>query len=131
MPTKPLNTPMVFDVLSKEAVAVSHTPFGSVGELFSGHGIRAVWVEKQGEEIDPGWFCQDAIDVIVVIQGGLKLEFADSAFSPVELRPGSVLLLPPNTRCRGYRWPRQQAESTVFLAVYPFHPESGSGSEGL
>jgi hypothetical protein len=29
------------------------------------------------------------------------------------------IVLPPNTRCRAYRWPRDQREASIFLAVYP------------
>jgi hypothetical protein len=32
---------------------------------------------------------------------------------------GDLLVLPANTRCRAYRWPRDSRTAAVFLAVYP------------
>jgi quercetin dioxygenase-like cupin family protein len=76
-------------------------------------------VKKQGEEIDPDWFSQPMVDLILVVQGKLKMEFERSDLPPCVLEPGDMIVLPPNTRCRCYSWPRESESATVFLAVYP------------
>ncbi len=111
--------PTVFNVLRREALAVRDSRYGSVGELFSGHGVEAVWVSKRGEEIDPGWFSQETVDLLLVVQGQLRVEFADPALAARTLVPGDLLVLPPATKCRAYRWPRDAEDATVFVAFYP------------
>ena len=111
--------PRVFRILRQNALEIKNTPFGSVGKLFSGEGIEAVWVRKQNEDIDPDWFSQPLVDLILVVQGKLKVEFERSDLSSQVLEPGDLLILPANTRCRAYRWPRDAEEATVFIAVYP------------
>jgi quercetin dioxygenase-like cupin family protein len=111
--------PRVFRILCEDALEINHTPFGSVGKVFSGQGIEAVWVSKQDEAIDPEWFSQPMVDLIVVLQGQLRVEFEQEDLAPLVLDPGDLLVLPPDTRCRAYRWPRERKEATVFLAVYP------------
>ena len=109
----------VFRASRGEALAISETPFGSVGQLYRGEGIEAVWVCKEGEAIDPDWFSQSSVDVIAVLQGVLRVEFESGEPVPVVLEPGDVLILPADTRCRAYRWPRDSTVPTIFLAVYP------------
>lgn len=111
--------PRIFHILREDALQVRPSPFGSVGKVFSAEGLEAVWVRKDNEEIDPGWFSQPMVDLIVVVQGKLRVEFEPSDLSPCVLAPGDLLVLPPNTRCRAYRWPRDAEEATLFLAVYP------------
>lgn len=111
--------PHVFRVLRGDALETKQQPTGSVGRVFSGEGIEAAWVCKQEEAIDPGWFSQPMVDLIVVLQGQLRVEFEQEDLSPLVLDPGDLLVLPPDTRCRAYRWPRDRKEGTVFLAVYP------------
>jgi hypothetical protein len=109
----------VFDILAQDALATRATPFGTVGTLYSDGQIEAVWVSKQAEAIDRGWFSQDTVDLIVVLHGHLRVEFADPEHETRTLGPGSALVLPPATKCRAYRWPRTADGATVFLAVYP------------
>jgi len=111
--------PAVWHILQEDATEIRSSPFGSVGHLFRGQGIEAVWVKKQGEEMDPDWFSQPMVDLIVVVQGQLKVEFERSGLAPHVLQPGDLMVLPPDTRCRAYRWPRDATEAAVFLAVYP------------
>ncbi len=111
--------PQVFHILRQDALAIKDTPFGSVGRVFSGEGIEAVWVRKQDEEIDADWFSQPQVDLILVVEGKLKVEFERTDLSSCVLEPGDLLVLPGHTRCRAYRWPRDAKEATVFLAVYP------------
>lgn len=111
--------PRVFNILHKDALEIRDTPFGSVGKIFSGEGIEAVWVRKQNEDIDPDWFSQPMVDLILVVQGKLRVEFERPDLSPCMLDPGDFLILPAETHCRAYRWPRDAEEATVFVAVYP------------
>jgi hypothetical protein len=109
----------VFDIIAQDALATRDTPFGQVGTVYSDDQIEAVWVAKRGEAVDPGWFSQGAVDLIVVLQGRLRIEFADPEHEATTLEPGNLVVLPPRTQCRAYRWPRTAADATVFLAVYP------------
>jgi hypothetical protein len=72
-----------------------------VGTLFRGEGIEAVWVRKQGEEIDPGWFSQPTTDLLVVMHGQLRVEFEDDAKAPLIMQPGALLVLPPKYALQG------------------------------
>lgn len=120
--------PRVFHLLQGEALDRWHSPTGDVGRVFRGAGIEAVWVSKRDEAIDPEWFSQGSVDLIVVIRGQLCVEFAEEGRDRVVLDPGDLLVLPPDTRCRGYGWPRERREATVFLAVYPV-PGAADGSD--
>ena len=113
------NWPQVFHILLGEAMEIKTSAFGSVGKIFNGEGFEMVWVKKQGEEIDPDWFSQPMVDLILLLQGKLKFEFERQEIAPCVLEPGDMLVLPANSRCRAYRWPREADEATVFLAVYP------------
>ncbi len=116
--------PRIYNVLRGDATATRTTSYGSVGQVFSGEGIEAVWVSKQGEEVDPNWFSQKTVDLILVVKGQLRVEFENSRFLPRTLDAGALLVLPPETRCRAYRWPRDRIEATVFVAVYPSAAEA-------
>lgn len=118
--------PRVFHLPQGEALDVWHSPTGDVGRVFRGAGIEAVWVSKQNEAIDPAWFSQRSVDLIVVICGQLCAEFAEEGRDRVVLDPGDLLVLPANTRCRGFRWPRERQDATVFLAIYPV-PSAAEG----
>jgi mannose-6-phosphate isomerase-like protein (cupin superfamily) len=109
----------VFHVLSGDALSVRSTPTGTVGTVFSGGGIEVVWVTKQDEMIDPAWFSQHTFDLLVVLQGQLQVEFERRDLAALDLSPGDLLVLPPNTRCRAYRSPRDRHQATIFLAAYP------------
>ena len=113
------NEPQVLNVLGEEALEITHSAFGSVGRLFTGEGVEVVWVKKEAEEIDPGWFSQPMVDLILVVQGMLKVEYERPDVSSRVLKPGEMLILPANMRCRAYRWPREAGEATVFVAIYP------------
>jgi quercetin dioxygenase-like cupin family protein len=108
----------VFRVLEGDAVRIKPTPYGYVGGLYRDERLEAVWVRKQDEEIDPDWFSQPMVDLILVMEGQLKVEFEGESDERL-LNRGDVLVLPGNTRCRAYRWPRESEEATVFVAIYP------------
>jgi mannose-6-phosphate isomerase-like protein (cupin superfamily) len=110
--------PRFLDVIHGDAETVRDTPYGQVGTIYSDRAIEMVWVSKQGEAIDPGWVCQDFVDLLVVLQGRLKVEFQSESSGRI-MKPGEVMVLPPRTRCRAYRWPRNATKATIFLAVYP------------
>lgn len=117
----------VFNVLAGEASHVRTTPFGEVGTVFSGQRMELVWVSKHGEPIDENWFRMKEVDLIMVMQGQLKLEFDSPGQRDRVLGVGEVLVLPAEARCRAYRWPRDTEQATIFMAVYPTagpaHPE--------
>lgn len=113
----------VFSILRGEASQVRATPFGDVGTVFSGQGIELVWVSKQAEPIDESWFSADGVDLILVIQGQLKVEFEPPGLADRILGVGDVVVLPAGMRCRAYRWPRDVREATVFVAAYPAQPD--------
>lgn len=108
----------VFRILSREAVEIRSSLTGDVGLLYSGEGIEAVWVSKGAERIDRRWFRYPRTDLIVVIQGRLRVEFQGTEPKPRTLGPGDLLVLHPRTPCRAYRWPRSAGKPTIFLAVY-------------
>lgn len=111
--------PKVFNVLRGEALQVTPTPYGSLGRLFTGEGVEAVWVSKKDDEIEPGWFSQDGVDLILVVPGELRFEFERGDIPPQVLGQGDFLILPANTRCRAYSWPRDRSDTSIFVAVYP------------
>ena len=109
----------VFNVLRREASHIRSTPFGEVGTVFSGRGMELAWVSKHGEPVDENWFSSHEVDVMLVIQGQLKLEFDSPSHPDCVLGVGEVLVLPAGTRCRAYRWPRDAGQPTIFVAAYP------------
>jgi hypothetical protein len=118
-PDQPDTAPHVFNVLRGEANHVRSTPFGNVGTVFSGRSMELVWVSKQGEPVDDSWFRMKAVDLIMVLQGQLKFEFESADHDDRVLGAGEVLVLPPEARCRAYRWPRDASQATIFVAAYP------------
>jgi hypothetical protein len=111
--------PRRFRVLQGEALAIHPSPYGRVGDVYRDSRIEVVWVEKQDEEIEPGWFSQPKVDLLIVLQGELKVEFERADVQALVMKTGDVLILPAGERCRAYRWPRDRTEAAVFLAVYP------------
>ncbi len=109
----------VFNVLRGEANNVRSTPFGDVGTVFSGHNMELVWVSKQGEPVDDSWFRMKEVDLIMVLQGQLKFEFESPDHDDRVLGAGELLVLPAESRCRAYRWPRDASQATIFVAAYP------------
>ncbi len=116
--------PQVFHLLQREALDIHHSPTGQVGRVFCGEGLEAVWVAKQQEVIDETWFSMPTVDLLIILQGQLRVEFAQAHQASVVLDPGDLLVLPPHTQCRAYRWPRDRQEATIFLAVYPVRDEA-------
>lgn len=108
-----------FNVLNGEAAQVRMTPYGSVGTMVDDHGVEVVWVVKQDEEIDREWYSQEQLDVLYVVRGSLRIEFADDPSATRTLGQGDLLTVPPGIRCRAYRWPRDANTPTIFLAVTP------------
>ena len=122
-----MTAPRVVRTLRKEGPNRHRSPTGEVGRIFRGAGLEMVWVHKRGEQIDPKWFSMESVDLLVVVQGRLRVEFEDPRWGRRTLGAGDVLVLPPRTRCRAYRWPRSSRRSTVFVAVYP---RRGTGRHG-
>jgi hypothetical protein len=90
---------------------------GSVGTILDNDCTEVVWVCKRDEDVDPDWFSQRDTDVMCVVAGQLRDEFKAEQSTPVTLWPGDVLVLPPDTACRAYRWPRDSSQAAVFLAA--------------
>jgi quercetin dioxygenase-like cupin family protein len=112
------SAPLLLRTLEGEAAGATRpTPYGSVGTILDSDSTEVVWVCKQDEDIDPGWFSQPDTDVLCVVAGQLKVEFRAEPGTTLTLRPGDVLVLPPDTACRAYRWPRDSKQAAVFLAV--------------
>lgn len=109
----------VVDLLAERRPGERSTPYGSVWDVVSGHGLQAVVVVKDGEEIDPGWFSQETVDLIVLLRGRLRVEFDGGVPAPLTMNPGQLLVIEPGVRCRAYRWPRSSSRPAIFLAVYP------------
>jgi len=111
--------PAIVRVLRREGRNLRRRPTGEVGLVHRHASFEVVWVRKQGERVDPRWFSSPEVDLLIVVQGRLRVEFAEGPPAPRTLGVGDVLVLPPNVRCRAYRWPRTARRATVFLAVYP------------
>lgn len=111
-------SPRKFRVLDGDALQIRGTPYGCVGTVFASPSLEVVWVSKQAEEVDPGWFSQPSTDILFVAQGMLRVEFADEGLDDMLMAPGDLLVLPPGVRCRAYRWPRDAVQATIFLAAY-------------
>jgi hypothetical protein len=110
------------DLLDTKRPGERRTPYGSVWDVLSAHGLDAALVVKEGESIDPGWFSQEVVDLLVLLRGRLRVEFDGGAPPPLTMRPGQLLVLEPGVRCRAYRWPRSSPRPAVFLAVSPQAP---------
>jgi uncharacterized protein YjlB len=90
--------------------------------VHSGEGNELVWLSKQDELVDSGWFSQAVPDLIIVMQGQHRVEFEAAEVEDRILQPGDVLVLPAGMKCRAYRWPRDVRQATVFVAAYPTAP---------
>lgn len=111
--------PRILRSLKREGTRLRKGPTGEVGTIFRGEGLEVVWVRKEGERIDPNWFVSRRVDVLMVVRGRLRVEFSEGSSPSSVLGVGDVLVLPPGTKCRAYRWPRKSRRATVFLAAYP------------
>lgn len=103
------------DVRALEALESRETAYGSVGVLHDGPDLRAWWIRKEGEAIDPEWSSLEREDLLYVVAGTLRLELEGD--EPRD-RAGECFVIPAGRRFRGYRWPRD-GEPCLFLAVSP------------
>jgi hypothetical protein len=125
------SAPVLLRALEGQAVGAARaTPYGSVGTILNCDSTEVVWVCKQDEDIDPGWFSQPDTDVLCVVAGQLRVEFKAEPGTAMTLRPGDVLVLPPDTACRAYRWPRDSKQAAVFLAVTARSGSAGRAAGG-
>ena len=120
--------PRVFDLLRGDATETTSSPFGAVGLVHSGEGIEVVWVSKQAEQLDPDWFSTETVDLLLVVQGLLRVEFDDARLRELTLEPGQLLVLPGRTRCRAYRWPARPRRRRSSSPCIRSPSESGDGS---
>ena len=112
----------IVDLLAEERPGERSTPYGSVWDVLSADLVEAVVVVKDGEEIDPGWFSSEVVDLIVLLRGELRVEFERGVRASLTMKPGQLLVIEAGIRCRAYRWPRSSSVPAVFLAVYPRGP---------
>ena len=117
--TEDLRSPVVLRTYRREGGPRHRSATGEVGEILSASRIEVVWVRKHREAVDPHWFSLPTVDVLIIVRGRLRVEFADSRWKPRVLGVGDVLVLPPRTKCRAYRWPRSSRGPTIFVAAYP------------
>jgi mannose-6-phosphate isomerase-like protein (cupin superfamily) len=103
-------------VLRREARERKETPFGSVGTLHASADLKAWWIWKDEEDVDPSWKVNTRDDFLYVVQGALKLELRGAG--DVVLEAGDSFVIPAGTGFRGYRWPRD-GEPCLFVAVSP------------
>jgi mannose-6-phosphate isomerase-like protein (cupin superfamily) len=106
------------NLLSGEGLAWRETPYGRGAMVASQPGFEIVWIYKDQEPVDPSLITMEVDDVIVILQGGLKLELRAEDPQDVILGPGDAFTIPAGIPFRGYRYPRDQIEPTVFIAVY-------------
>ena len=103
-------------VLSREARETRETPFGSVGVLHASDHLKAWWIWKDEEDVDPAWKVNTHDDFLFVVRGALKLELRD--LEDVVLETGDSFVIPAGAAFKGYRWPRD-GEPCLFVAVSP------------
>jgi len=116
----------VFRTARREGFDRHRSPTGEVGRIHRGSGFEVVWVYKQGEAVDRAWFSMRSVDVLIVVRGRLRVEYADPRTPLRTLGVGDVLVLAPRTKCRAYRWPRSARGPTIFVAIYPRRSSSSS-----
>jgi mannose-6-phosphate isomerase-like protein (cupin superfamily) len=104
------------DVIARQALSRTDSPFGSVGLLHAGSDLEAWWIWKDREENEPSLSVMDREDLLYIVQGSLRLELEGR--DPIVLRAGDVFVIPAGTPFRGYRWPRN-GEPCQFIAVAP------------
>jgi mannose-6-phosphate isomerase-like protein (cupin superfamily) len=112
------------NLLSGEGLTYDETPYGRVAVVASLPGFRVAWIYKDQEPIDPSLDVKDVDDLIVMLQGGLKLELRGDDTQDIVLGPGDAFVIPAGVPFRGYRYPREQAEPTIFLGIYPIKEDS-------
>jgi mannose-6-phosphate isomerase-like protein (cupin superfamily) len=119
-------------VIARQALSHHDSPFGVVGLIHEGTDLKAWWIWKDREEIEPTLAVMDHDDLIFIVQGSLRLELEGR--DPIVLRAGDLFVIPAGTPFRGYRWPRE-SEPCQFVAVAPagatFDRVAGSASEGV
>jgi mannose-6-phosphate isomerase-like protein (cupin superfamily) len=104
------------NVVARQALSRHDSPFGAVGLMHEGADLKAWWIWKDREEIEPTLAVMDRDDLIFIVQGSLRLELEGR--DPIDLRAGDLFVIPAGTPFRGYRWPRE-SEPCQFVAVAP------------
>jgi mannose-6-phosphate isomerase-like protein (cupin superfamily) len=100
----------------RAALEVRATPFGSVGTLHASADLKAWWIWKEDEDVDPAWKLNTHDDFLYVVRGLLKLELR--GHGDVVLEAGDSFVIPARMAFRGYRWPRDGGPC-LFVAVSP------------
>jgi hypothetical protein len=84
---------------------VRPTLYGRVGTVFADPGLEVVWVSKQAEDVDPGWFSQRTTDVLAACSPNLPAAVAAMQAGGRPARKPSRARLPgwPKATRRGAR----------------------------
>lgn len=90
--------------------------------LVSANGLRIERIVSQGQASPPGfWYDQDDNEWVVLLQGAARLSIEDWA-TPLELIPGTHVLIPAHVRHR-VDW-TDPVQPTIWLAIfYPPNPQ--------
>lgn len=80
----------------RDALASRETPYGSVGIVHEGRDLRAWWIYKDDEQVDPEWSVMPEEDLLYVIEGTLRLELEHE--EAVELRAGQCFVIAAGCR---------------------------------
>jgi hypothetical protein len=59
-------------VTTHEALERTETPYGAVGVVHDGVDLKAWWIWKDEEAIDPEWNAVEREDLLYVIEGTLR-----------------------------------------------------------
>ncbi len=84
--------------------------------LHEGQDLKAWWIWKDDEELEPAWLVFDREDLLFVVKGQLKLEFRDEPERSLVLRAGTCAVVPPGTPFRGYQYPRDGPPCLFLVA---------------
>jgi len=118
------DTEQPLSVLRQHALEVAETPYGSVGVLHASEDLKAWWIWKDEEDVDPAWKVNARDDFLYVVTGALKLELRGRG--DVVLETGDSFVIRAGEPFRGYRWPRD-GKSCLFVAVSPGDQTTSDG----
>ncbi len=108
------NRGQVFHILNGEAAHLRGTPFGSIGELFSGSAIQAVWVCKHNEAVEPNGSEQPHGGPGSGPRGQLHFEFEDPLAERTIAAGDLLVFRRPTRRAAGHTIGRVRVKRNHF-----------------
>ena len=106
------------NLLSGDGINWRESQYGRGAVVATQPGFEIFWIHKDQEAVDPSLLTMEVDDVLIVLQGELKLELRGDEPQDIVLGPGDMFTIPARVPFRGYRYPRDQVGPTVFIAVY-------------